>query len=125
MNFVYSFNIQKPKNIFLVHGEEEAENTLKEKIEQEAKIPVTIAEYGQTYELSQMPELVSTIVHNKPRTIKTEIIEKLNILESQIDDMKQSVQEDLNNNELRDEDLFRIKEKMKELEYDILSIIEG
>ena len=31
MNFIYSF-IQKPKHIFLVHGEEESQNVLKEKI---------------------------------------------------------------------------------------------
>ena len=34
MNFIYSF-ITKPKHIFLVHGEEEAQDILKEKVEQE------------------------------------------------------------------------------------------
>ena len=35
MNFVYSFNNQKPKHIFLVHGEPDSEEALKEKIENE------------------------------------------------------------------------------------------
>ena len=39
--------------------------------------------------------------------------------------MKFAVNEDLTNRELKDEDMYRIKEKMKNLERDILSIIEG
>ena len=39
--------------------------------------------------------------------------------------MKNSVKEDLENKELKDEDIYRIKIKMKELEQDILSVIEG
>ena len=124
MNFVYSFNNKKPKHIFLVHGEEESQNTLKQKIEEEAKIPVTIPNYGDTYELQEMPELVSKM-DLKPRTIKHEILQKLKVLQSEIDDMKQAVKEDLNNKELKDEDMFRIKEKIKTLENNILNIIEG
>ena len=36
MDFIYSF-INKPKHIFLVHGEEEAQNVLAQKIETEAR----------------------------------------------------------------------------------------
>ena len=125
MNFVYSFNNQKPKHIFIVHGEEEAENILAEKIRNEAKISVTIPSYGQTFDVQEIPKLISTIPNNKPKTIKAEIIERLSILQSQIDDMKEAVKEDLNNKELKDEDMFRIKERMKELEKNILNIIQG
>ena len=125
MNFIYSFNIQKPKHIFLVHGEEEAQETLKEKINQETKIAVTIPNYGDTYIVQDMPELISTIKRDKVPTIKTEIEQRLKTIQAQIEDMKLSVKEDLINSELKDEDLFRIKEKMKHLEQDILSIIEG
>ena len=125
MNFVYSFNNQRPKHIFLVHGEEGAQETLKSKIESEVGINVTIPNYGETYKVQEMPELVSKISVQKPRTIRTEILERLNIIQAQIDDMKQSVQEDLNNKDLKDEDMFRIKEKMKTLEHNILNIIEG
>ena len=125
MNFVYSFNNQRPKHIFLVHGEDVAQETLKSKIESEVGINVTIPNYGETYKVQEMPELVSKISVQKPRTIRTEILERLNIIQAQIDDMKQSVQEDLNNKDLKDEDMFRIKEKMKTLEHNILNIIEG
>lgn len=125
MNFVYSFNNQKPKHIFLVHGEPDSEEALKEKIENEANIPVTVPEYGETYDVKDVPELVSKIKITKPKTIRNEIIERLGVLQSQINDMKDSVTQDVNNKELKDEDMFRINEKMKDLEQDILRIIEG
>ena len=125
MNFIYSFRNQRPKHIFLVHGEEKVQEILKEKIENEAGIPVTIPEYGQMYKMQEMPELLSTIKKNKPKTIRTEILKKLDIIQAQINDMKQSVTDDLNNPELKDEDMFRIKQKMKTLENNILNIIEG
>ena len=53
------------------------------------------------------------------------ILSRLAILQSQIDDMKDAVKSDVENKDLKDEDMFRIKEKMKDLEADILRIIEG
>ena len=43
MDFVYSF-IKKPKQIFLVHGEENSQEVLKEKLKQKPNLPVTIPE---------------------------------------------------------------------------------
>ena len=125
MNFVYSFNNQKPAHIFLVHGEDEAKETLKQKIENEAKINVTIPSYGEKYELLDNPELLERIKTNKPKTIKSEIIQRLEKLQLEVDDMKASVQEDLEDPTLKDEDMFRINQKMKDLEQNILKIIEG
>ena len=124
MNFVYSF-IDKPKNIFLVHGEEESQIVLKDKIETETKIPVTIPDFGETYDIQDLPTMVSKIDREKKSTIRSEILSRLAILQSQIDDMKDAVRSDVENKDLKDEDMFRIKEKMKDLEADILRIIEG
>ena len=124
MNFVYSFREQRPKHIFLVHGEPESQEVLKEKIETEAKLPVTIPDYGETYELQDVPVVVNRVAH-KPMSPRSEIISILHKLQSELDDMKDSVKEDLNNNNLKDEDIFRIKERMKDLEADILRVIEG
>ncbi len=125
MNFIYSFNDKRPSHIFLVHGEEESKLVLKEKIEEEAKTPVIIPDYGETYEIKEAPELINKLKTLKPKTIKTEILERLSKLQLELDDMKDAVQEDLKDEDLRDEDLFRIKEKMRELEQNILRIIEG
>ena len=126
MNFIYSF-IEKPKHIFLVHGEEESQDVLKEKIEKEAQIPVIIPEFGDTYELNE--ELTLTHTVNKkahiPVGIKNELINRLEKLKDEIKDMDLAVREDIQNPGLKDEDMFRINEKMKELEKNILNVIEG
>ena len=124
MNFVYSFREQKPKHIFLVHGEEESQEVLKQKIEEEANIPVTIPNYGESYELEDVPVMIGKLV-NKPTSTRREIINLLHKLQNEMDDMKLAVKDDLENSELKDEDMFRIKEKIKSLEQYILNIIEG
>jgi len=124
MNFIYSFREQKPKHIFLVHGEEESQEILKAKIEIDANIPVTIPSYGEIYDMQEVPTVVGKMAH-KPITIKNEIISMLYKLQNEFEDMNDSIKQDIDNKELRDEDMFRIREKMKDLEENILRIIEG
>ena len=110
MNFIYSF-IHKPKHIFLVHGEAEAQNTLEEKIQQDAGIPVTIPEFGETYEIGT--------------TIRREVIDRLEKLKEELKDMDAYVRQDIDDDKLKDEDIFRINEKIKDLEKQIINVIEG
>ena len=125
MNFVYSFRTKKPKNIFLVHGEPEAQDVLKAKIESETGIPVVIPEFGETYDIKEQVEMTNKIERKVTKTIRTEIVERLEKLKSEILDMDGYVRQDINNENLRDEDIFRINEKIKELEKQILNVIEG
>ena len=71
-----------------------------------------------------MPKVVDKIA-NKPTSTRKEIMNILNKLQNEMNDMKDAVKEDLDNTNLKDEDMFRIKEKVKELEQQILRIIEG
>ena len=57
--------------------------------------------------------------------MKQEILTRLNKLQREIKDMDTIVREDVENTELRDEDMFRINEKIKDLERQIINIIEG
>ena len=59
MNFIYSF-INKPKHIFLVHGEPEGQVVLKQKIKEETGIAVTIPEFGDVYELNDEISMTDT-----------------------------------------------------------------
>ena len=124
MNFIYSF-INKPKHIFLVHGEEESQDVLKEKILEDTNIEVTIPEFGETYELNDEIVMTNKIKVKKPVTIKSEVIKRLSRLSDELQDMEIAVKEDINNTELKYEDMFRINEKIKDLEKQILNIIEG
>ena len=124
MNFVYSF-IKKPKHIFLVHGEPESQDTLKEKIEKETGIAVTIPEFGETYKVEETIEMTNKIERKVTKTLRTEIINRLNTLKEEMKDMENYVKEDMSNENLTDTDIFRINEKIKDLEKQILNVIEG
>ena len=124
MNFVYSF-IKKPKHIFLVHGEPESQDTLKEKIEKEAGIAVTIPEFGETYKVDETIEMTNKIERKVTKTLRTEIMNRLITLKEEMQDMENYVKEDMSNENLTDTDIFRINEKIKDLEKQILNVIEG
>ena len=124
MNFVYSFRTQKPKHVFLIHGEEDSQDVLRDKIQQEAGISVTIPNYGEEYKLDEVPVMCGKVAI-KPTSTRREIMNLINKLQSEMIDMRDAVREDLDNKELKDEDMFRIKEKIKGLEKQILNIIEG
>lgn len=124
MNFIYSF-ITKPKHIFLVHGEEDSQEVLRDKILEETGIEVSIPEYGETYELSDDLKIVNKIKVKKVDSIKQEILSRLNKLQRELKDMDIIVRQDVEDTNLRDEDMFRINEKIKDLEKQIVNIIEG
>ena len=127
MNFIYSF-IKKPKHIFLVHGEDEAQNILSEKIQDEIQIPVTIPKFGETYDVNASEnkiEMTNKIERKVTKTLKTEIMERLEKIKDELKDMDNYVRQDIDDNNLRDEDIFRINEKIKDLEKQILNVIEG
>ena len=128
MNFIYSF-ISKPKHIFLVHGEEESQNILREKIQQEVGVGVTIPKFGETFEINGMEDKIQ-MTHKIERKIVTtgirsEILGRLEKLKEEIKDMNNYVRQDLEDDKLKDEDIFRINEKIKDLEKQILNVIEG
>ena len=124
MNFVYSF-YNKPKHIFLVHGEEESQEVLRNKILENTGIGVTIPEYGETYQLDDELRIVNRIKIKKTLTLKNEVLERLEKLKAELADMEVMVKEDMTDDELRDEDIFRINEKIKDLEQQILNVVEG
>ena len=124
MNFIYSF-IKKPKHIFLVHGEPESQDVLCEKIQTETGIGVTIPEFGETYELNENIEMTHKIERRIGKPIKREIIQRLERLKDELKDMEVYVKQDINDENLRDEDIFRINEKIKDLEKQIINVIEG
>ena len=126
MNFIYSFR-NKPKQIFLVHGEEESQEVLEQKIQEETNLPVLIPNYGETYELNteENVKLTHKIERKLPVNNRTEVLNRLERLKDEILDMETAVKEDMNNKDLKDEDIFRISEKIKDLEKQILNVIEG
>ena len=123
LNFVYSF-ITKPKHIFLVHGEPEGQKILKDKIIETAHIPVTIPDYGETYNLNKELKLESKIERkDQYRFLRLEVIDRLSTLKEELDDMSDMIKEDIFDEDKKDEEIMEINSKIKELEQQIVKII--
>ncbi len=126
LNFVYSF-INKPKHIFLVHGEEESQEVLKGLIEENTKIPVTIPGLGEKYEVSEIPELKESYEFTKKiedRSLRLQILEKLYKIKDQINVMTEAVKEDKSLDENSEDEINSLNNKVKKLEEQIKGLIE-
>lgn len=125
MNFIYSF-ITKPKHIFLVHGEPEGQIVLKNKIQEETGIQVTIPSYGETYELKEDIKLSDIVSNNiKEQYLRLDVIDRMKTLQEELEDMETIVKEEYLMNDTSDEEIIKIKEKLKELENQIVRIVEN
>ena len=124
MNFVYSF-FTKPKHIFLVHGEPEGQVELKRKIQEETNIPVSIPAYGEKYELDDKLQVTMVSeVPNQDKFLRLRIIERMATLKEEIEDMSEIVRTGMLGEDAEDEKLRELNEKIKELEKQIVKIIE-
>lgn len=124
MNFIYSF-ITKPKHVFLVHGEPNRQEILKAKIEEEAKLPVIIPEYGQTYTLDDnltMEQTVAPIAIQS--SAKREVLDKIKLLKNELNDMESIVREDYLSKKDNENEISLLKLRLKEIEDQIVKIVE-
>ena len=128
MNFIYSF-ITKPKHIFLVHGEPDGQEILREKIVKQLGIPVTIPEFGEIYSIKdEAIEKISQlerVVAEREETPRLEVIEKMKILKNELADMEEIVKSDYLTDDATDDDIAKLKLRLKELENQILKIVEN
>jgi metallo-beta-lactamase family protein len=125
LNFVYSFNNKRPQHIFLVHGEEESQATLKQKIEETAEIPVTIPALGETYILdgssSPKREENKDTVYYEKLARKFEVLDNIEELIEKMSDIEADIKEE--KIETDDEDLISLSNRIKELQAHINKII--
>lgn len=125
LNFIYSFT-NPPKHVFLVHGEEEGQEVLKQKIEETSECKVSIPEFGDSFELGvDGPTLLAETaeIENFRKEFKRlDLIERIEELKDNITDienviMKQNI--DTNDNELR-----TLEERVKEIQKHIQSLMK-
>ena len=127
LNFIYSF-IKKPKTIFLVHGEPEGQIILKQKIQGTTEIPVIIPEYGEQYELNEEVERLGRVKEAKEHQkqfIRLEVLDRIQTLKEELEDMSNIVQEEMLIEDAKDEDIEILNNRIKELEQQIVKIVEG
>lgn len=126
LNFVYSF-FTKPKHIFLVHGEPEGQEVLKQKIEESVNISVTIPEYGEKYELAEQitQQRVVEMPKRRENEEKQDVLNRMARLKDEITEMEKIVKEEILTQEVKEEDVIRLNLRIKELENQIVRIIEN
>ena len=125
LNFVYSF-IEKPKHIFLVHGEPSGQLVLKNKIVESTGIPVTIPSYGETYTLDERMKVEKKFEDPIDKQyLRLQVLERMQTLQEELEDMKNIVKEDILSKEENDEEINKLNNKVKDLERKIVDIIEN
>lgn len=88
-------------------------------------LPVSIPQWGETYELGENVEVVNKIERRTEPSLRREVMDRLEKLKSEIQDMEMYVKQDVNDANLTDRDIFAINERIKVLEKQILNVIEG
>lgn len=124
LNFVETFK-KKPKQIYLVHGDEEAQYELAEAIDNQFGIPVEIPMRGDVYEidLERIKKTAELRSPNENQYIRLEVLEKMETLREELAEMTTIVGEDLKD-EMTDAKVKEIMEKLKELERQIVEILK-
>ena len=128
MSFIGSFRTKKPKHIFLVHGEPDPQDVLQGKITEEfPDIDVQVPVYGQEFELNNPDEELKTeqIYTNpiKKDLDRLDLISKMISLESELKDMRKSIEEDVRISSSNDEEMNRLNKKVNDLRAQIIEIM--
>ena len=127
LNYIYSF-IKKPKHIFLIHGEPESQDVLKNKIIETTNLPVTIPSFGETYEITD--ERVSLVGKYRRDTkesnkfTRVAIIDRLNGLKEKIDNMQDLIKDESTENTIQNSELDSLAAKIRDLQNQITRIVK-
>lgn len=124
LKFVDSFK-KRPMQIYLVHGDEEAQNVLAQKISDDFSIPVEIPMRGDVYEVSdyRISKACELKSPNEYKFIRLELIQKMENLREELEDMTSYLNEDLKK-ETSDEEIKKVMGKLSELEQQIIEVIK-
>ena len=108
MNFVGEFK-EKPKKIFLVHGEEEAQNVLKNKIEEEYGIETEIPSFGDVFRVGEIVEKEENLLGKEKvvatREEKIEFANKVSDLNEEISMLSDTIADRMTHVHVKSEEL--------------------
>lgn len=122
LNFVYSF-FTKPKHIFLVHGEEEQQEILKQKLIETTKIPVTIPEFGQTYTLDETLEVETIKIPDRYKPVSQEIMKRIEDVKEQLNQFEEMVKTKVDEH-TSDKDITQLNEKIQNIQSSIENLLK-
>ena len=126
LEFINQFS-EKPKNIFLIHGEEDAIETFQHNIEEKFNIKAYIPSFGDSFILNEGVEPVEVSEHLKLKRIKLKQIDKVDSIDrvlTRADRIVAELKENVLKGELRKEEIEAIVEKLNEMKNKIENINE-
>lgn len=110
----------KPKNIFLVHGEYEGQLILASIIDSKYNIECTIPERNETYNITEK-EIIKTRYNFTNINLRLQVHELLSYLKQDVDTMTNIVKLDMKQG-ATEEDLYKIKSMLDDLREQIVEI---
>ena len=116
---------KKPSNVFIVHGEEGAQEVFANLIKEQFGLNVIIPNRGDVFEISDLRinQVGEEARERKYRFMCLEILEKLELLKDEVDEMYLMIKEDLRHG--MDQDEFEgLKVKLRNIEKSIISALE-
>lgn len=124
LHFVDSFK-NKPKQIYLVHGDEEAQLSLADELVDNYHVPVDIPYRGDVYEVNarRINKVGEVKSPNEYKFARLELLERIETLREEIEEMSSIIKEDLRR-ETTDKKITDLTDKIKELEKQIVDIIQ-
>ena len=124
LNFVYSFN-NKPSHIFLVHGEPEGQEILKQKIEENTECKVIIPEFADTYDMSSgepvLLEDTNEIELFKKEFKRLDLIDRIEELRENITDIENVVMKQ--NMDTDDKELKNLESRVLDIQKQISDLM--
>lgn len=125
LNFVYSFT-NPPKNIFLVHGEPEGQEVLKQRIEETSECKVIIPEFGDSFELTDeepiLLEATREVKLYKEEFKRLDLIERIEELKENISDIENEIMKQ--NIDTQDQGLKGLEDRVKDIQKQILDLMK-
>jgi len=127
LNFVYSFT-NPPKHIFLVHGEPEGQEVLRQKIEETSECKVTIPSFGDSFELSgEEPKLLAEtleIENYKKEFARLDLIDRIEELKENIADIENKIMKKAARKGKTDEELKDLDSRVKDIQDQIKELLK-
>lgn len=124
INWVNAFK-KKPATIFIVHGEEESQQTFSNVINDTFGIRTIIPNRGDVFEIKNnyATQVGEEAPDRKYRFMCLEILERLNLLKDEVDEMCLMIKEDLREG-MEEEQFEELKNKLRKVEKTIILALE-
>lgn len=110
--------LEKPKTIFIVHGEYTGQQALKNELTEKFKINCIIPDYKETY---TKDGILVEATNTSYQSTRFDILELLSFLKEDVDNMTNTVKTEIKHNG-NENDLVQIKNKLNELKESLSNI---